>query len=379
MADHRAFRRESERTAGAGRGARLIKSIHVLGSRQFGGADQFFVRLVQALGEAGHPTLAVTRVNSPAAAALAESGSEQMELPLANGWDLYSRWRIRRIVAERGPDIVQTYMGRASRLTRLPRTKRAVHLARLGGYYKIRGYYEHADGWIGNTRGVCDYLAQSGLPADRIWHIGNFVPEPAPCGADNLARIRVQHDLPEDAWLVFTLGRFIDIKGFDDLLEALALLPAEIGGRTPHLMIAGDGPMKQTLRQLAGRLGLVDRVTWIGWCDDPTPYFRLCDLMVCPSRRETLGNVILEAWRHECAVVTTMTPGATEIATDGETAWLCPVRTPSALAESIHAALEAPPAERERRARAGYETVIREHSREAIVGAYLDLYENLCG
>jgi glycosyltransferase involved in cell wall biosynthesis len=92
-----------------------------------------------------------------------------------------------------------------------------------------------------------------------------------------------------------------------------------------------------------------------------------------------LGNVILEAWRHECPVVSTMTPGATEIASDGESAWLCPVRTPSRLAESIQTALEAPPGERERRARAGHETVIREHSREAIVGAYVDLYGNLRG
>ncbi len=355
--------------------AGLIRSIHILGSRQFGGADQFFVRLVRALGDAGHPTLAVSRPDSPVAHALAESGHEQVQIPMANGWDLVSALRIRRLVADWDPDIVQTYMGRATRLTRLPRRRRAVHLARLGGYYKIRGYYRHADGWIGNTRGVCDYLAAAGLPPDRIWHIANFVPEPSSCGPDDLARVRADRQLPGDAWLIFALGRFIDIKGFDDLLQALALLPNNIGDRPVHLMIAGDGPLKQTLQALTRKLRLTDRVTWLGWCADPTPYFRLCDLMVCPSRHETLGNVILEAWRHRCPVVSTTTPGAREIATDGEDAWLCPVQAPVELAESIRKALAAPARARARRADRGFETVTREYGREAILNAYVELYE----
>ena len=359
--------------------AGLIRSIHILGSRQFGGADQFFVRLVRALGDAGHPTLAVTRPGSPAAEALAESGHEQVQIPMANGFDLASVWRIRSLVADWQPDIVQTYMGRATRLTRLPGRRRAIHLARLGGYYKIWGYYRHADGWIGNTRGVCDYLAGAGLPTDRIWHIANFVPEPSPCQPDELARIREGRYLPEDAWLMFALGRFIDIKGFDDLLQAVALLPASVGGRRAHLMIAGDGPMKQTLHSLARELGLADRVTWLGWCADPTPYFRLADLMVCPSRHETLGNVILEAWRHRCPVVSTTTPGAREIATDGENAWLCPVQAPPDLAASIRTALEAPAQARERRAEQGFETVMSQYGREAILNAYVSLYERLRG
>ena len=44
---------------------RMVSSIHVLGSHELGGADWFFVRLVEALQRAGHPTLAVIRANSP--------------------------------------------------------------------------------------------------------------------------------------------------------------------------------------------------------------------------------------------------------------------------------------------------------------------------
>src|SRR5690625_3524083 len=108
-------------------------------------------------------------------------------------------------------------MGRATRLTRLPPSSSAVHIARLGGYYKIRGYYEHAHAWVGNTKALCDYLVREGLPAARVFHIGNFVAEPATVSDDELATLRMQLGLPDDALVLMTLGRFIDIKGFDDL------------------------------------------------------------------------------------------------------------------------------------------------------------------
>jgi hypothetical protein len=144
----------------------MVSSIHVLGSHELGGADWFFVRLVQALQRAGHPTLAVLRPDSPVRQVL--SGEvEQRLLPLASKWDVLSRWRLTRLIAQRRPDVVQSYMGRATRLTRLPAGSRALHVARLGGYYRIDGYYRHAHAWVGNTRDICDYLVKQRLPAER--------------------------------------------------------------------------------------------------------------------------------------------------------------------------------------------------------------------
>ena len=80
----------------------------------------------------------------------------QQTIPMRNGWDLLSVLKIRRLIRNTGPLIVQTYMGRATRLTRLPRDSAAIHVARLGGYFKIKGYYQHAHAWVGNTRGICD-------------------------------------------------------------------------------------------------------------------------------------------------------------------------------------------------------------------------------
>lgn len=356
-----------------------MRSWHVLGSRQFGGADQFYVRLIQALNEEpDHHVLAINREGVPAALALA-GDCEQRHLPLANKYDRYTTWRLGRWIARERPDIVQTYMGRATRLTRVPSPAASVHIARLGGYYKIRGYYEHAHAWVGNTQGVCDYLVREGLPASRVFKIGNFVPErEASADAQESVRLRRDLDIPDDALVLFTLGRFIGVKGFDDLLEAFARMPSSSHDRPLYLIVAGDGPLKQPLHELAGRLNVETRVRWPGWIERPAPFFELADIMVCPSRHETLGNVILEAWRYAKPVVATRTPGALELVAPDESGVLCDVHSPAALADALLSLLRAPTSERERLGIAGQAQLQAHHGRQAVVRAYTDLYHRLC-
>jgi glycosyltransferase involved in cell wall biosynthesis len=352
-------------------------SLHILGGRQFGGADQFYVRLVRALHEAGEKVTAVNRRNTPVARELAGDGIEQVHLPMANGWDLWSAWRIRKLVESREPCIVQTYMGRATRLTRLPKRAPAVHIARLGGYYKIDGYYRHAHAWIGNTRGICDYLVREGLPADRVFHIGNFVPDAIGLSGEEKARLRQSHGIPDDARVLLALGRLIGKKGFDDLLHALARLPAEAGGRPWIALLLGDGPLAGELRKLASDLGLDGRVRWLGWQNPPDPFYALADAFVCPSREEPLGNVILEAWNYGLPVVSTMTTGALELIEEGVTGLLCPLAEPAALAERIGEVLNSEEGQRRSLGETGRQVLTARFGRAAILKAYLELYGRL--
>ena len=116
-----------------------------------------------------------------------------------------------------------------------------MHVARLGGFYKIDGYYRHAHAWVGNTRAITDYLVAQGLPADRVFHIGNFVPDPRRYSDAERSERRLGLRLPDEAWVLFALGRLIEKKGFQDLLAALARLPGEIAGRPWVMLIAGGG------------------------------------------------------------------------------------------------------------------------------------------
>ncbi|MFZ5483787.1 MAG: glycosyltransferase [Pseudomonadota bacterium] len=354
-----------------------IPSLHVLGSRQFGGADQFYVRLVEALAGAGQPVLAVNRPDSPVARALAERGIAQRHLPFANRWDVWTALRMRALIRAQAPCVVQTYMGRATRLSRVPRGVPAVHVARLGGFYKIDGYYRHAHAWVGNTRAICDYLIAEGLPPARVFHIGNFVPEAAVTTEAEREVRRAGLGFPEGAQVLFALGRLVEKKGFQDWLAALARLPAEIAGRPWVALIAGDGEEAARLRNQAATLGLGDRVRWLGWQDPPDPWYDLADLVVVPSRHEPLGNVILEAWNHCRPVLSTASEGAVELIRDGQTGVVVPIADPAALAEATRRLLEWPEAERRELAEAGRRELDAHYGREAILGAYLDLYLHL--
>lgn len=354
-----------------------IASMHLLGSHQLGGAERFYMRLVEALDRAGHRTLAVLRRDSPLAERL-PARVEQLHLPFASKWDLYTHWRVRQLIHERHPAIVQTYMGRATRLTKVPAGSTAVHVARLGGFYKVRGYYEHADAWVGNTRAICEHLRAQRLPAQRVFQIGNFVPTPRSVSDAELAALRRRLALPSAAFVVFALGRMLPKKGFADLLQAFAQLPLQWQERPLVLLLAGDGAQMPALKAQAERLGIAERVRWAGWQDDPTPCFRLADLFVCPSRHEPLGNVILEAWQYRLPVLSTRNEGALELVSDGVDALLAPLQDPNGLARALHHALALGDAGRRRLADAGHATVQRDHGEAAVVEAYLNLYRRLC-
>lgn len=352
----------------------MITSAHIIGGEALGGAELFYVRLVNALQARRQPVLAITIPDSQISARL-HADVTQTHVPMRGIWDLPARWRIGAILREHQPDIVQTYMGRATRLTHLAPGRGLMHVARLGDYYNLKGY-RHAHAWIGNTQGICDYLVRNGLPAARIAHIGNFVDIPAASAPERLVDQRRRLGIPEDALVLVAVGRLHPVKGFEDLLTALATLGTTFYHRPLCLVIVGDGPLNVKLRTYADQLGVSERVRWAGWQLDPHPYYELADLFICPSRHEALGNVILEAWSHGRAVLSTQTAGALELIANGEDAWLVPTEQPQALADGIRLLLEDEPlrAQLASRGRAKVET---HYSQQHIVNAYLELYHRL--
>jgi hypothetical protein len=354
-----------------------VRSVHIVGSRGGGGAERFYVRLVRALHDAGEPTFAVVQ---PGSAVAADLGADLpvTRVRMRSVYDPFARWQISRTVHRLEADIVQTYMGRATRLTHLGRRGRPVHVARLGNYYKLDGY-RHADAWVANTAGIRDYLLDNGFPRERVFLIPNFVDPARATDPGALTLLRRALHLPDDALVVLGSGRFTRIKGFDVLLAAFARLPAEIGGRPLRLVLLGDGPERGALEVQAQRLGLNGRAHWTGWQADPGPYYDLADVVAFPCRRaEPFGNVIFEAWAHRRAVVTTRSLGALESTRHGDDAWQSDCDDPADLARGMAAVLADAGLRRGLAAR-GRERLVTEFGRERAVERYLELYRSLMG
>ncbi|MFV0275881.1 MAG: glycosyltransferase [Parahaliea sp.] len=272
-----------------------------------------------------------------------------------------SHWRYRRAIRQLAPDVVLTYMNRASQCT--PAGDYRL-VCRLGHYYDLK-YYSHADHWIGITRGIYDYLVRGGMPAARVHQVGNFAEETTP-----MPLPRAAFDTPDGVPLLLAAGRTHRNKGFDVLLQALVELPET------WLWLAGDGPERATLEKFSRELGVAPRVRFLGWRDDVDALMRSVDLFVCPSRHEGLGSIVLESWYHRCPIVATRSQGPGELIEEDVTGLLTPVDEAPALAAAVRSLLESPATARAlaANARSHYD---REYSRARIAQCYNELLHQI--
>jgi glycosyltransferase involved in cell wall biosynthesis len=354
--DHSAGRNRAPQS-----GTPAIRLLEAMAGAAHGGAEMHFVRLCVALKRAGVDQRVLMRPHKARMAELRRADIEPVEAPFGGRLDFVTRRIFSREIARFRPNVVLTYMSRASR--KCPRGD-FVHIARLGGYYNLK-YYRHCDHLIGITPDLVDYFMEHGWPRERTHFIPNFV-------ADRTARPRDRRTLetPAGAPLVFALGRLHGNKGFDVLLEAIARCPGT------YLWLAGEGPLRGELEALAARLGLSDRVRFLGWQIDPAPCFAAADALVVPSRHEPLGSVLLEGWMHGLPVVAAASQGPRFLIAEGVNGLLVPVDDPAALAEAIARVLEDGKLAARLGAggRAAYEA---DYTEAAAVSRYLELFQRV--
>lgn len=346
---------------------RLLQAI---AGSDHGGAETFFLRLAAALQRAGEVQRVLIRHNPARAQSLRSANVAVAELAFGGILDMVSRLAFRREIAAWRPNIVLTWMNRATRLC--PRGD-FVHVGRLGGYYDLK-YYRHCDQLIANTRAIVEYAVGNGWPRQRIHHLPNFVPE-----ASGAATLPSREAIASDPGvpLALALGRLHPNKGFDLLLEALAATAGV------NLWIAGDGPLRPQLERLATRLGITDRMRFFGWREDVPALMARADLLVCPSLHEPLGNVIIEAWSAGLPVIATASAGPAGLITDGETGILVPLPgTSGGGPEVLGRAIErlcADPALRARLGQAGRRAYEREFTEPIVVARYRSFFDGIAG
>ncbi len=138
---------------------------------------------------------------------------------------------------------------------------------------------------------------------------------------------------------MMSVGRLVEKKGFDNLIDALALLPAEIDWHWTHI---GGGALDAQMRARAEAHGISARITWRGACDQPEVIaaMRAADLFVLPSRiaadgdRDGLPNVLMEAASQKLPILSTPVSAIPEFIDTGVHGVLSD-DTPATLAEAM--------------------------------------------
>src|SRR5687768_3313203 len=186
---------------------------------------------------------------------------------------------------------------------------------------------------IANSRaGALATSEHARLMPERIEVIRNGVEPPATIDADERRALRIGLLGHDPAALALFVGRLVDVKNVPVLLRALALVPAL---SRPHLLLAGDGPLRIELRGHAQQLGIAAHVHFLGERADTALLMQCADVLVLPSREEGLSNVILEAMAAGCPVIASDVGGNPELVEHARSGFLFPADDASALAAAL--------------------------------------------
>jgi glycosyltransferase involved in cell wall biosynthesis len=195
--------------------------------------------------------------------------------------------------------------------------------------------------------------------------------------------VREKLGLGPEVPLVAMIGRFQHVKGHDvfqamarrvlaDLPEArFAVAGENVFG------VSKDEAYKDSILAAARDDPLLrERLTYLGFWDDAREVIAAADVMVCPSRFESLGMVHVESMAMACPVVSMNNGGPAETIADGVTGYLVPPDDPAALAERVLALLR-DPAQRSRMGAAGRERVLAHYSAAGYASRFSQLVESL--
>ncbi|MCB6178829.1 glycosyltransferase [Rhodobacter sp. Har01] len=269
-----------------------------------GGAERFFVNLAQALAARGVEQRFVIRPGRSWEADIAALGPViRNNFSRISPVSLLAHLQVNALVRRWRPDAAMAWMPRAGRL--MHPWPGVVKLARMGDFPENLKHFGQCDVLVGNVPGIARRCRDLGWKKP-VLTISNFAREVAAVPVS-----RASLTTPEGAFLVAASGRFVQRKGFDVLIRAVARLPGA------WLWLLGEGRERAALETLARDLGIADRVRFAGWVAEPIHLIAAADAFVMPSRHEPLGNTLLEAWAAGVPSVATRSEGPDWYMRDG--------------------------------------------------------------
>jgi glycosyltransferase involved in cell wall biosynthesis len=180
------------------------------------------------------------------------------------------------------------------------------------------------------------------LPAEKAAVLENSVDYDRFAGVSiSKADARQTLGLPSDAFVFGTIARFGPFKGHNFLVSAFEKVKTEVP--SAHLVLVGEGPFKQDIRQQAAAAGMAQSVHFLGQRNDIPGLLRAIDCFVLPSvGSEGMPRVLLEAMAASVPCIGTTVGGTPEVLCSSDVGYLVPPRDADALAEAMIALAKIP-------------------------------------
>ena len=339
-----------------------MQVVHILAPGPVGGLERVVTTLAAGQRASGSDVRVVAvldeGVREPASLLALEDGGVPVE-PVALPARAYrlERRRLGEVLRRLGStELVHTHGYRAdiqggavARRLGIP-TVTTVH-GFTGGGLKNRLYewlqrraFRRFDAVVAVSKPLGETLVLAGVSSGRV----HVIPNAAPSLGAALDRVEARRELglPSVGFTIGWVGRLSLEKGPDILVEALALLPADVTA-----VMIGDGRAGPALRRLAAERRVGERIRWCGLVSDAGRLFRAFDCFVLSSRTEGTPIVLFEAMATDVPIVTTAVGGVPDVVSERDAVLVRP-EDPQALAEAVLNVRNDPAAARARAAAA---------------------------
>ncbi|OCA88876.1 glycosyltransferase [Pseudobacillus wudalianchiensis] len=189
------------------------------------------------------------------------------------------------------------------------------------------------DGYFAVSERFKQNLIKLGIDGDKIQTVYNGIhftkekAQPLP---------RSEFGLTDENFVMAMVARLHPIKGHTIVFEAMKGIEEE---KRPHLLLVGDGPIKEELEKEVDRLQLNHYVHFLGFRSDVDQIYAASDLALLASYSESFPLALLEAANQHVPIVTTDVGGVKELVEDGETGWIVPVGSTADYAEALQKAV----------------------------------------
>lgn len=292
-------------------------ALHVVTRYLRGGSERRVRDMVNALGELEHHVvigadsdLDLARSQLGTANLTAEPNLRRSPHPY---FDLVALTRIRRLISELEPDIVFTHQSKAGAVGRVaarwankPSVIHSLSMASFGeGYSRAHSSVfrlierrlaplTSAYAVVGHD--LADRYRGAGVPTDKLRVIRSGVPIPVVEESSETAKRRLSAELglPADRPWMIHVGSLEQRKNVLMLPRVLDLLGAELG-EPPHLIMAGEGPLEDQLRDDLLARGLSGHFTMLGYVDPVAPLIKASEVLILLSSAEGLPQVLVQA------------------------------------------------------------------------------------
>jgi len=364
-----------------------MRILFVITGLGIGGAERQLLDLADRLSTRGHRIL-IVYLTGPARLLPENPGIKVEPIGVSKNPFGFARGylHLRRLILDFKPDVIHSHMVHANILARLVRPLApapvlicTAHNIDEGGRLR-EVIYRLTDTLCDLTTqvsqaGLKRYVRVGAVPESRIQYIPNgidteiFRPNPE-------ARNRLRESIGlRNSFVWIAVGRFYPQKDYTNLLQAFDTCGAE------SIQCTSSNCWRWTAETvnggLAGKLGIDNRVHFLGICREVSDVMNAADAFVLSSRYEGFGLVIAEAMACQLPVVATDSGGPRELLDGGRLGYLVSPGDPNKLADAMLRMMSLPEEERMRMGEAGRSYIESKYSLDRVVEMWEELYREL--